>query len=104
MPDIADFQTGNQGEGLGPICTGVAGDAGFLVALGSLILQIAGLGRSAAVEPGPIPPLRIQLNAVRWISHQQQRLPLPQKPGYSFGIGRIPAKYAVRTTKPQIAW
>src|ERR1035437_10775332 len=96
MPDIADFQTGNQGEALGPSGTGVSGDAGFLVPLGSLLLKIAGLGRSAAVEPGAIPPLRIQLNAVRWVGYQQQRLPFSQKPGYSFGIGRIPARSAER--------
>jgi len=103
MPDITGFQTGNQGKCLRPIGARIAGNTGFAVAFGSLLLQIARLGRPAAVQPGPIPPLRIQFNAVGRVGYQQRRLTLPQKPGYSSGVGGVPTQYAVRAAKPHIA-
>ena len=46
---------------------------GFGVALGA-VLHVARLGRSAAVQPGAIAPLGIELNSVRRIGHHQKRL------------------------------
>ena len=71
--------------------------------LGPLLPQVAGFGRSTAIQTRPISPLRIQLDAVGRIGHQQLRFALPQKPGNRIGVGGIAAQYAVATTEPQIA-
>jgi len=75
VPDIADFQTGNQRKCLRPVGARVAGDTGYPMPLGPLF-QIAGLGSSAAVQPGPVPPLRIGWKATGPTSNSNTAQPL----------------------------
>jgi len=101
MPDVTDFQTGDQFEGLGPVGTRVARDSGLGVTLGPT-LHVTRLRRAVFVDPRTITPLRIKRDAERRISHHQPRLALAQQPRDRLRAGRVAAEDPVRTEEPQI--
>ena len=75
VPHVSHLEARHQCECFRPVCAGVAAYRSFVVALGS-VLHIAGFGRSAAIQAGPITPLGIEFNPVRWVRNHQPRLAL----------------------------
>jgi hypothetical protein len=72
------------------------------VALGT-VLHVAGFRGSAAVQSRAIPPLAVQLDPVRRIGNEQQRLGIAQQPRDHIRLRAVAADYPVASENEQVA-
>ena len=101
----ADREARDQRKRLRPIRARVAGNRGLPVTRRAP-LPIARLGWPAAVEPGPVAPLRIEFDSVGRVRHHQQRPTRTEQPRDPIGFGRIstphPMWLPTAAAQPQI--
>jgi hypothetical protein len=67
------------------------------------LLHVAGLGGPAAVQPRPIAPFGIELNAIGRVSDHELGFAITQEVSHNIGARRIAAEYPVLAADPQIA-
>ena len=104
VPDVSDLQIRQQLKSRGPIRAGIAGDARLSVALGAVVLHVAGFRGPAPVQSRAIPPFAVELDTVGRISNEQQRLGFAQQPRDNSRVRAIAADNAVVSKDEQIPW
>ena len=106
MPDVGDLETRHQFKSIRPVGARVAGDRRFGVARRPM-LHVAGLGRSAAVQPRPIPPFGVEFDPVGRVRDHQNWLAVAEQVRYGVRAGGVGAQDAVlmgrMATQPQVA-
>ena len=103
VPDVGDLDTRYQLKSFRPVGARFSGD-GFRVALRAL-LHVAGLVLATTVQPGAIPPLRIELDPVGRVSDHQVRL--SQESCQCLGVSGVTTQNAMLAptiaAEPQVA-